>query len=109
MHGPTNVGRGSGLDGGREERVGEPHVTFVDRDDARGLGFLKPFASRGRIVRGRGNERHCRMRQRGGQEQRRPAASTEATEPGVEQIARQHLKGRMTVWERISVLSPEPT
>ncbi len=30
------------------------------------------------------------------------------TAAGVEQIARQHLKGRMTVWERISVLSPEP-
>ena len=27
---------------------------------------------------------------------------------GVEQIARQHLKERMTVWERIRVLSPEP-
>lgn len=30
------------------------------------------------------------------------------TAAGVEQIARQHFKGRMTVWERIRVLSPEP-
>ena len=30
------------------------------------------------------------------------------TAAGVEQVARQHLKGRMTVWERIRVLSPEP-
>jgi acetyl-CoA carboxylase carboxyltransferase component len=27
---------------------------------------------------------------------------------GIEPIARQHLKGRMTVWERIRVLTPEP-
>ena len=30
------------------------------------------------------------------------------TAAGIEQVARQHLKGRMTVWERIRVLSPEP-